>query len=283
MAPWDGQRVPSPRPSWADAFPALAGQNHEGWGRGTHFGSPHGCRGRAWAWLKSPSAERPTQFVENRVHRWSPLSQTPLRGLPPADVLSCPEGQSQHLFYGNKGEMQCQGPWMPPSHVEVASGICREQCQPPSVLGTWRFPFPACRSGVTLFYRHHGLSPGAMEGDGGGKLVTNMRISNVDIFQPSPASTLPACCSRGCSRVLGVQAGKGHATSPPQPLSATISHSSVGPQGSAVSPGQEGCLGSQTPGMVGLVPPTSWQGHASCPKTRDTHHVPKPGTPLSWP
>lgn len=30
--------------------------------------------------------------------------------------------------------MQCQGPWMPPSHVEVASGICREQCQGPGCV-----------------------------------------------------------------------------------------------------------------------------------------------------
>lgn len=153
--------------------------------------------------------------------------------------------------------------------------MCREQYQPPSVLGTWRCLFPAYKSGVTLFYRHHGLSPGATKGDGGGKWVNSVRISNADIFQPSPADTLPAHCCWGCSRVPGVRAGRGHAASPPQTLSATVSHCSAGPWGSAMSPGREDCLGSQAPG----------DGRAGSPPlhSRDTQHVLKTGTPLSWP
>lgn len=91
-------------------------------------------------------------------------------------------------------------------------------------------------------------------------------------LQPSPAGTLICHCSWGCCRVLGVQAGRGQAASPPQPLSATISHGSAGPWGSAVSLGWEGCcLGSQTPGgRWGWFPPFSQQGQTACPKNRDT-------------
>ena len=90
-------------------------------------------------------------------------------------------------------------------------------------------------------------------------------------FPAPPASTLPARCSRRCPHVLGVRAGRGHAASPPQPLAATVSHSSVGPWGSAMSVGWEGWLGSQLLGRF-----ASLQG-------RDMQQVPKPGTSLSWP
>lgn len=156
--------------------------------------------------------------------------------------------------------MQCQGLCVPPSHVEVSSGVCGEQCQPPSVLGTWRCPFPACKSGVTPFYRHQGLSPGTTGGDRGGERVKSMRLSNADSFQPSPASNLPARRPQGCSCV----SGGGHAASPPQPLSATVSHSSAGLHGSALSPGWECCLGSQTPrdDGAGVPPPFTAATHS---------------------
>lgn len=98
-----------------------------------------------------------------------------------------------------------------------------------------------------------------------------MRISNIGIFQPSPAGTLAAGWSWGYSCVLRAQAGRGQATSPPQPLSATVHHSSTEPWGSALSLGQKGCLGSQAPrGWWGWSSLTSQQGHTACPQNRDT-------------
>lgn len=105
---------------------------------------------------------------------------------------------------------------MSPPHAEVAGGICREQCRPPSVLGTWRCPLPCLQKwchpilqAPSSVPRHHG---GRWSG---GKRVNSMRISNVGIFQPPPNSTLPARSSQGCSCVLGVRTGRGHGDMPP--------------------------------------------------------------------
>jgi len=125
VALWHGERVPSPQLSWADAF-LPSHLKPRGLGKVNPLWEPPWVPG-PWAPPKGPSVEESTQFGQDRAHRWSPLSQTLLGALPPADVLSRPEDRSQHLFYWNKGGMPCWGPWMPLSCVEVASGICREQ------------------------------------------------------------------------------------------------------------------------------------------------------------
>lgn len=81
---------------------------------------------------------------------------------------------------------------------------------------------------------------------------------------PSPSLSAPCCLLlQGCSRVLGIRAGRGHASSTAQPLFATVSP--MEPLGSAMSQGQEGCSGSQTPGDDEVT----FRHLTACPRNRE--------------
>lgn len=83
---------------------------------------------------------------------------------------------------------------------------------------------------------------------------------------PSPSLSAPCCLLlQGCSCVLGIWAGRGRASSTAQPLFATVSHSPMEPLGSAMSQGQEGCSGSQTPGDDEVIFPH----FTACSKNRE--------------
>lgn len=127
-------------------------------------------------------------------------------------------------------------------------------------------PFPACKSGVTLFYRHHGLSPGATEGDDRGKRVNNIRIFS---SPPLPAPCLLAApgddlLSSGCRQ-------GGHMPSPLPSTSLPPLVTALQDCGALPCP-QDGMAvwGLRPPGMTSPVPPTSRQGHTARPKNRDT-------------
>lgn len=146
--------------------------------------------------------------------------------------------------------MQCHGPWMPLCHGEVAGGICRSSASHPLCWGPRGVPSPLAKE-ASPYSTGTRVYPQRPQGEREQERLRSMRISNIGIFQPSPAGTLAAGWSWEHSHVLRVQAGRGQATSPSQPLSATVHHSSTEP-----CPRDRRAVWSlRPPGMAGLVLP----------------------------
>lgn len=123
---------------------------------------------------------------------------------------------------------------------------------------------PCLRRWCHPFYRHLGLSPGTPKGGRGEEMGEQHEDIPCGYLPALPLQHLACLLLQGCSCVLGMwQRGE---TPPPQPLSATASHSSMRPLGQ----GQEGCLRSQTPedGEVSALHFTA------CPKSRDIPFLP---------
>lgn len=90
---------------------------------------------------------------------------------------------------------------------------------------------------------------------------------------PSPSLSAPCCLLlQGCSCVLGIWAGRGHASSTAQPLFATVSHSPMEHLALPCPRDRRDVRALRPPGMMRLFSPTS-------------QHVQKTGkgTSFSWP
>lgn len=166
--------------------------------------------------------------------------------------------------------MESQGPQMSPSHIEVDGGICRERCQTPSVLETRDVPSLLAEvvspymTGIMIC-----LSPGTTEGGGGGKWVTSMKYPT-RIFS-SPSLPAPCLLTAPGDALMSSGCGQGGDT-PPAPSNPSLPPLVKAPRDCGAllcSQDRRAVLGSQPPGMVGLVPPLfAAVSHSMC-KTRN--------------